>query len=130
MTKYLGIDYGLAHIGLATSEHTLATPLPSLQNDQNLLSHLADVVTKEGITTIICGVPEGKLAEIIEIFAQKLRQVVDIPVILHPETLSTQEATTKLRQAGASRGKLKDDHAYAACLILEDYLDLHSPMLY
>jgi RNase H-fold protein (predicted Holliday junction resolvase) len=32
MSKYLGIDYGLSHIGLATSEHTLASPLPSLPN--------------------------------------------------------------------------------------------------
>ena len=126
MTKYLGIDYGLAHIGLATSEHTLATPLPSLLNDPTIISRLASIVLQEGITTIVCGIPEGRLAAIIESFAKSLRLEVGIPVILHPETLSTQEATDKLRQAGASRGKLKDDHAYAACLILEDYLELNN----
>ena len=124
MTKYLGIDYGLAHIGLATSEHTLATPLSSLQNDSSLLSHLTSLVSKEGITTIICGIPEGMLAPKIEIFAKKLASLTGIPVILHEETLSSQEAISKLREAGASRGKLKDDHAYAACLILEDYIEL------
>lgn len=124
MTKYLGIDYGLAHIGLATSEHTLATPLPSLKNDESLLARLTSIVSKEEITTIVCGIPEGRLAVIIESFAEILRHAVGIPVILHQETLSTQEATSKLRQAGASRGKLKDDHTYAACLILEDYLEL------
>ena len=124
MTKYLGIDYGLAHIGLATSEHTLATPLSSLQNDSSLLSHLTSLVSKEGITTIICGIPEGMLAPKIEIFAKKLASLTGIPVILHEETLPSQEAISKLREAGASRGKLKDDHAYAACLILEDYIEL------
>lgn len=124
MTKYLGIDYGLVHIGLATSEHTLATPLVSLHNDGSLISSLVSLVTREGITTIICGIPEGMLAPKVEDFAARLRLATNLPVILHGETLSTQEAKQKLREAGASRAKKKDDHAYAACLILEDYLEL------
>jgi len=46
-----------------------------------------------------------------------------IPVVYYPETLSTQEAIAALREGGASRAKLKNDHTYAACLILEDYLE-------
>lgn len=124
MNKYLGIDYGLVHIGLATSEHTLATPLPSLRNDTSLFATLQSIVVAEGITTIICGIPEGKLVPTIESFAKQLHDLTGIPVILHPETLSSQDAVQKLREAGASRAKKKDDHAYAACLILEDYLDM------
>ena len=124
MIKYLSIDYGLSHIGLATSEHTLATPLSSLVNDSTLISRLASITHQEGITHIICGFPEGQLASKILTFAKELRLATGIPVILHPETLSTQEAIAKLRESGASRTKLKDDHAYAACLILEDYLDM------
>ncbi|MEI8232543.1 MAG: Holliday junction resolvase RuvX [bacterium] len=124
MIKYLGIDYGLSHVGLATSEHTLATPLASLRNNPDLLSYLASIVDHEGITTIVCGIPEGKLAPLIEEFASQLRVSTGVPVILHPETLSSQEAKQKLREIGASRAKKKDDHAYAACLILEDYLEL------
>lgn len=126
MMKYLGIDYGLAHIGLATSEATLATPLPSIKNDDKLIPHLLDIVSREGVTSIVCGIPEGKLEEIIEKFASDLRTASGIPVILHKETLSTQEATQKLRAIGAKRSKLKDDHAYAACLILEDYLEFNN----
>lgn len=123
MTKYLGLDYGLSHIGLSTSEHMLATPLSSLHNDTTIISRLASIVSKEGITEIICGIPEGKLVEEIEKFAKELENNTGIKVKLHPETLSTQEAISHLRQAGASLKKLKNDHAYAACLILEDYLE-------
>lgn len=123
MTKYLGIDYGLAHLGLATSESTLASPLPSLANNQDLFSKLSSLVTREEITHIVCGIPEGKLAPSIEAFATKLRELTGKPVVLHPETLSTQEALNKLQMAGASRAKKQNDHAYAACLILEDYLE-------
>ena len=125
MTKYLGIDYGLAHIGLATSEHMLATPLVSIKNNEKLIEHLSDIIASEKINVVICGIPEGRLAPIIEDFAAKLT-AIGIKVVLHQETLSTKEATQKLREAGASRGKLKDDHAYAACLILEDYLELNN----
>lgn len=130
MIKYLGIDYGLVHIGLATSEHTLATPLQSIQSGHALLSSLASIISKEGITHVICGIPEGRLAPIITEFAADLSDLTGLPVTLHPETLSTQEAISKLSQSGASRTKKKNDHAYAACLILEDYLELNPPMLY
>lgn len=123
MTKYLGIDYGLAHIGLAISEYSLATPLPSLVNDSTLFSQLSSLITVQGITTIVCGLPEGKLAPQITQFAKQLGSITGLPVILHLETLSTQEAMQKLQEAGASRAKRKNDHAYAACLILEDYLE-------
>lgn len=124
MTKYLGIDFGTAHIGLAFSEHMLATPLPSLQNDAALISSLTSLIQKEGITEIICGIPEGVIAPQVAAFAAKLKLAVGLPVILHPETLSTKAAIAGLREVGAPIKKLKNDHAYAACLILEDYLEL------
>ncbi len=130
MTKYLGIDYGMAHIGLATSEHTLATPLSPLQNDPTIILRLSSIVSEQGITHIVCGIPEGKLAPIVTKFAKDLGDTTGLPVILHGETLSTQEAVRKLREVGASRAKRRDDHAYAACLILEDYLELTTPVLY
>lgn len=123
MTKYLGIDYGLSHIGLAVSEHTLATPLHSISNDVSLYDRLDTIIKEQGITHIVCGLPEGQLAPIISKFADHLRDQTGITVILHEETLSTKEAQFKLVQAGASKSKRRDDHAYAACLILEDYLE-------
>lgn len=126
MTKYLGIDYGLANIGLATAEAVLATPLQSIHNDEKLLEKLALLIRSENITSIVCGIPEGRLVPIIEKFALNLKELTGIPVILHEETLSTQEVMQKLHESGASLAKKKNDHAYAACLILEDYLELNN----
>lgn len=123
MTKYLGIDYGLAHIGLSTAEAVLATPLVSISNDQNTLARLKEIVQNQQITHIVCGIPEGKLEPIIKKFSLDLSTTTGLPVTLHPETLSTQEAVAKLAQSGASRAKKLNDHVYAACLILEDYLE-------
>lgn len=126
MTKYLGIDYGMAHIGVATSQHMLATPLRSMKNNADLIPKLHKLIKSEGIELVVCGIPEGKLAPVIEIFATNLRLAAGVPVDLHLETLTTQEAKQKLKESGASRSKRKDDHAYAACLILEDYLELNT----
>jgi len=126
MIKYLGIDYGLAHIGLATSQHTLATPLPSLHNDSTVFLRLTSIVREQGITHIVCGIPEGTLAPKVIKFAEELESIAGLKVVLTPETLSSQEAKHKLHEARASLAKKKNDHAYAACLILEDYLELNN----
>ncbi|KKU46506.1 MAG: hypothetical protein UX64_C0006G0001 [Microgenomates group bacterium GW2011_GWC2_46_7] len=57
MTKYLGIDYGQAHVGLALAEVSLATPLVSLPNNQALLEQIQQIVQREGVTKIVCGIP-------------------------------------------------------------------------
>lgn len=125
MSVYLGLDYGRAHLGVALSEHLLATPLATLLNSSHskLVKHLSQYVTDHQVDKIVCGLPEGKLAKEVQTFAGEITKILGLPVILHPETLSTQEAITKLRAAGANRQKLHNDHAYAACLILEDYLE-------
>lgn len=126
MSKLLGIDYGRAKIGLAIAETPYAVPLRSINNDGELFATLLKICQSEGITKIVCGIPEGELESEIRIFAKKLEQVTGIAVHLHPETLSTQEAIAKLREVGARRKKLQNDHIYAAALILEDYWEQNS----
>ena len=121
--NYLGLDYGLAHIGIALAETSLATPLPPVHNNEHLLSRLKDLVKEYSVAKIVCGVPEGRLVPVIENFAKELESFTGVEVVLHPETLSTQEALQKLKESGASRAKRQNDHSYAACLILEDYLE-------
>lgn len=123
MSLYLGIDYGLSHLGLALAETSLATPIDSLSNNDLLISRLVSLIKIHGVTDIVCGLPEGKLVPHVQKFAADLEQATGLVVILHPETLSTQEAKQKLREGGAKKSKRRNDHAYAACLILEDYLE-------
>lgn len=120
---YLGIDYGTVHIGVAVAEHMLATPLPTLVNDQLLLSKLKAIIATHQITHLVVGLPSGKLVPEIKVFVDNLKRETNLPVTLHDETLSSQDALRQLRDAGASRSKKKSEHSYSAALILEDYLD-------
>ena len=131
MTVYLGLDYGRAHIGTALAERSLATPLTTIKNTSRaeVIAHLSRYISDHKIEAIVCGVPEGELKSEIEAFSHELENVCNIPVVLHPETLSSQEAIAKLREGGASHKKLQNDHAYAAVLILEDYLDQGSVVI-
>lgn len=120
---YLGIDYGTVHIGIAIAEHMLATPLPTLINDAQLLAKLKAVIAMHQITHIVVGLPSGKLVPEIKRFASTLFQATNLPVTLHDETLSSADASQQLVAAGASRSKKQNEHSYSAALILEDYLD-------
>lgn len=123
MTVYLGIDYGTVHIGIALAEHILATPLPTLTNDEHLIKDLMSIIESNQVTSIVVGLPSGRIEEEVKIFASKLREISGLPVILHDETLSSHDATRQLAVIGASRNKKKNEHSYSASLILEDYLE-------
>lgn len=124
MKRLLALDYGRKHIGVAFTESQIAQPLNSIKynNKDELMEILEKLIKDRSPEEIIVGMPEGILVREVEEFAQNLRNY-RLPVILHPETLTTQEALDKLRQVGAKRSKLKQEHSYAASLILEDYLD-------
>lgn len=125
MKKFLAIDYGKNNLGFAFTESIIADPLTGIKikNQKNLLSAAQNVVKQFQPDAVIIGLPEGPLHSEVKEFAHNLGKCAGVVTILHPETLSTQEAITKLRESGASRKKLKNDHSYAAALILEDYLE-------
>lgn len=124
MTMYLGIDYGEKHIGVAIADGPLATPLISLDMDPHTsIQHIAKIVLDHNVQKIVVGLPEGKLQGMIRKFGSDISHSTGISVVYHEETLSTKEAVQALREAGASRKKLMNDHVYAACVILEDYLE-------
>jgi putative holliday junction resolvase len=123
MTNYVAVDYGRVHLGLAIGEHMLATPLPAIQNDVMVMQNLDKVIKEYGCKELILGLPTGPLESEVRSFAQKLEKTLRISVILHDETLTTQDAQRYLVASGASRSKKQNEHSYAAALILEDYLD-------
>lgn len=124
MTKtYLGIDYGTVHVGVAIAEHILATPLPPLHNDEQLIQNLQNLITTHQVTHVVVGLPSGRLVNEIHKFAESLKDAVNLPVTLHDETLSSAEAISQLVEAGASRSKKQNEHSYSAAIILEDYLE-------
>ncbi len=123
MSIFLGIDYGQKHIGVAIADGPLASPLISLTASPRLAEQVRELVEKHNAETVVVGIPEGSLEQEVKTFVGTLASHLTCPVVTHPETLSTKEAIAALRAVGGKRKKLQNDHVYAACLILEDYLE-------
>ncbi len=124
----LAFDPGLKHTGVAISfEGRLAVPLETVhhQNPSRFFKRVNDLVALHKPELIIIGQPHsGPLKSYAQKLSQKLSRKYHIKICLHPEDLSSREATHKLIQSGRSkttRNRIK--HASAAALILQDYLD-------
>ncbi len=117
--RILAFDYGLKHIGVAFSESWLPEPLVTLEH----WSQIKPLIHRLRPDKLLVGLPSGPLVPQVKQFAERLKSEFKLPVVLYPETLSTQEAIQRLRRLGSSRHKLKNDHIYAAAVILEDYLE-------
>ena len=124
--KYLGIDFGLKHVGLAMADGPLAEPLGEKKYFESgkLFNYLKRTCDEQKIDKIVIGLPEGKLAGAVKNFGKKLTELTGREVFFQDETLSTQEAKLKLIAAHAPQKKRRFDHSAAAALILQDYLDM------
>ena len=123
--KYLGIDFGLKHLGLALADGPLAEPFAEkkYQIETEALKFLNRICQEQNIETIVIGLPEGKLAATVKTFGEQLKKLTNLAIFFQDETLSTIEAKEKLLAANAPRRKRRADHRAAAALILQEYLD-------
>jgi putative Holliday junction resolvase len=131
--RVLGLDLGDARIGVAISddERRLAVPLGTVRTGAPAdLRAIADLVREHGATLVVVGHPlllsgeAGEGAHHAERFAEALRALLPVPVVLHDERLSTVEAERALREAGASgRERRKVVDRSAATVILQSWLD-------
>ena len=135
--KTLGIDYGLARIGLAISDDggVVAMPLETLEfkNPGDQTRAVMERITSREVTRIVVGLPlemdgsAGPMAEHVEKFCVKLESLCDYPVIRWDERLSSVAAERAVREMGGRRGKQKRKKGHldpiAACLLLQAYLD-------
>lgn len=119
--KYLAIDFGRRHLGLALADGPLAEPLGEKINNDTLYPYLENLIEAEKIDKVVIGLPEGRLAGEVKEFGARL---VGAEVVYQDETLTSQEAKAKLLAAGAPQKKRRRDHRAAAALILQEYLDM------
>ncbi|MCF7906847.1 Holliday junction resolvase RuvX [Patescibacteria group bacterium] len=121
----LSIDYGEKYIGLALAspEVSIATPYKTIiKKDSSWWQELREVILKEKISKIIIGYPLGlnsdssEQTEKIKTFFKKCQQNFALPVFLFDERMTTKMAK-KLSSVK------KENHAIAASIILQDYLD-------
>jgi putative Holliday junction resolvase len=130
----IGLDLGEARIGVAISDpdRRLAVPVGTIHVGQppGELLAVAALVRERGATLIVLGLPlslrgeRGESAAHAQSFADALRTVVDLPIVLHDERLSTVEAERALAAAGTrSRERRRVVDAAAAAVILQSWLD-------
>lgn len=133
MLNFLGIDYGTKRIGLAYNVLSLSEPLFVIDNqidDQNpivsddALTKIAQICLEKKIDKIVLGLSEAAMAEKIKLFAKKIQEKINLPLVMIDETLSSHEVGQRMKEAGFNLKKRQGqiDH-YAAALILEDYLE-------
>ena len=124
--RYLGIDYGMRRIGLATADGDtrIAVPQSALKckNDAQAIDEITSVVKKEEIEKIIIGLPlglDGRKSEMSAqaiSFGEKLRAASGLPVEFENEML-----TSRMAHDAGMRGSNID--ASSAAIILQSYLD-------
>ncbi len=129
----LGVDFGEARIGLAIGDTDLriALPLKTINaRNSDPIQEIKKVVAERGVDIIVIGMPlllsgeKGRLAGLVEEFAEKLRQEVDAEIVFWDERFTSVMAEDVIRQTGQkpSRRKHKVD-MLAAHLILQEYLN-------
>lgn len=123
-TRYLGIDYGDARIGIALSYGSLAEPLEIIAHNHQALARIELLAHQHGVTHIVIGLSENIMAEKTHTFAEHIKKTTNLPVTFQDETLSSAEVHRLLRERSNGkqlpRGPI--DH-YAAALILQRFLD-------
>ncbi|MGI9000210.1 MAG: Holliday junction resolvase RuvX [Pseudonocardia sp.] len=133
--RRLGVDVGAVRVGVAVSdpEGVLATPLVTVARDVEGgtdLRAIAELVVEYEVVGIVVGLPrtlagrEGPAAAAARTFVDALGAVVDVPIELSDERLTTVVATAQLRQRGVRGRKRRAvvDQA-AAVVILQGWLD-------
>lgn len=121
MKRFLAIDYGTAHIGIAVATTPLAEPLESVPVDQSL-TRIQDLIREYEIDEIVVGVSEGYMAQLSRDFGRELARLCHLPVEYHDETLTSRDVAHQLKQAKRTK-RFGPDHHFAAANILQDYLD-------
>ncbi len=133
--RALGVDPGTKRIGLAVSDRsgTIASPLIVLtrtRSRQHDLAEIARVARDEEVDVIVYGLPlnmdgsAGTAARSAADEARRLASVVDVPVELHDERLTTVTAERRMRDTGLSaadrRGRVDK---VAAAVMLQAWLE-------
>jgi putative Holliday junction resolvase len=135
--RVLGIDAGERRIGVALSDELrlLASPLTVLDRRKGLapvLDTLLDLAQRQDVTHVIVGLPlnedgsHGRQAKRAAEFGRIAERVLNLPVTLWDERLSTQEAEAIVREQRRSTRKVRERgqmDAVAAAVILQGFLD-------
>ena len=118
--RILGIDYGRKKIGMAVTEGSLAEPYKVIRVNsfQEAVEKVSKEVEVSKVSKVVVGISEGEMGEESKKFAES------IGAEIYDETLTSQDAQRMAIEAGIKRSRRQGmEDAYAACLMLQNYLD-------
>lgn len=133
--RALGIDLGSSRIGLALSDAggVIASPFLVLKRSRSAAhdrAEIARIARDEEVEILVVGLPllmsgaHGPAARAATEEARKLATVVDVPVVLHDERLTTVSADRAMIEGGLrapERRQVVDK--IAAAIMLQSWLD-------
>lgn len=122
--KFIGIDYGTKHVGIALSDETgtLAFPKFVFPNNNKLLFAITEFCKEENIKGIVLGESEdldgtpNPIMKKINVFSERLKEGTGLPIYFEKEFWSSAEARK-------TPGRTEMTDASAAAIILQRYLD-------
>jgi putative pre-16S rRNA nuclease len=121
--RILALDYGTARCGCALSDPSGTIARPIAVVDPPAPRTIAELVAEHGVELVIVGLPvglngeEGSQAALTREFCRELEALLDVPVEVYDERLTTRLAESSVRE-GASAA----EDSLAAAHLLESYL--------
>jgi putative holliday junction resolvase len=132
--RVMALDVGGRRIGVALSDTTrvLASPLTTLRAEprERVLNEIAALVQRHEVVEVVVGLPLslsgaiGPQAHLVQLFAERLKDVLTTPIHLFDERLTTVAAERMMLDLGMKpeQRKARIDEV-AASIILQDFLD-------
>ena len=126
--EILGLDVGKKYIGIARASDVaaLAEPLTTMKSEESP-KQLAELIAENGVDTIVVGLPrnlqgdETAQTNWVRKWVDDVKKNIDVNFYWQDEAL-----TSKLAELHQLKSKYKnpiDEHAMAAAIILQDFLD-------
>ncbi len=133
--RYIGLDLGSRTLGIAISDGTglIASSYKTIRHNEeydSLLEEVKKVTEEVKADGIVLGLPKnmnntiGPKGELSLQFKEKLENILDVPIYLQDERLTTKSATDMLIMGNVSRkNRKKVVDSVAATIILQSFLD-------
>ncbi len=137
MGALLGIDVGKVRVGLAATDATgsIAAPIGTfLRSQRRAEDAVRNEVESRQISLVLVGLPlleDGSRSEQcldVEGFCRRLSKRIKVPIQFVDEHLTSEAAKDRIAEIKGSYSHERDKElldAYAAVIILEDYLNLN-----
>ncbi len=122
----LGLDYGKKFVGVAYAQERIAEALTVFSTNE-AITRIKQLAQNMPVNVCVIGIPERYLSQKAKEFGQKISQTLTCPIIFWDETLTTSAARqTLIANNNSPKNRKTQEHAVAAALILQSYLDQQS----